>query len=139
MFKTGDLIVYKGHLEQHLNFLLENLTAKKIAVKKQQKIAKGHFTAIDLRLLRYSGYEKLSPDGSLLQELDMVLSYKKQPGLFSMNIINQVLNYSVCVLPIKTVLKILLVKENPLYVYMGGKRTRDPYQFYYLSREARWN
>ena len=136
LFKTGDLIVYKGHLEQHLNFLLENLTAKKIAVKKQQKIAKGHFTAIDLRLLRYSGYEKLSPDGSLLQELDMVLSYKKQPGLFSMNIINQVLNYSVCVLPIKTVLKILLVKENPLYVYMGGKRTRDPYQFYYLSREA---
>jgi len=56
--------------------------------------------------------------------------------LFSMNIIHQVLNYSVCVLPIKTVLKILLVKENPLYVYMGGKRTRDPYQFYYLSREA---
>jgi len=134
LFKTGDIIEYKNHLEQHLKLLTENLTAKKIVVKKQQKIAKGHFTAIDLRLLRYPGYEKLSPDGSLLQELDMVLSYKKQPDLFSMNIIEQVLNYSVCVLPIKTILKILLVKENPLYVYMG-KRSRDPYQFYYLSSE----
>ena len=71
------------HLEQHLNFLLENLTVKKITVKKQQKITKGHFTVIDLRLLRHSGYEKLSPDGSLLQELDMVLSYKKQSGLLA--------------------------------------------------------
>jgi len=134
LFKTGDIIEYKNHLEQHLKLLTENLTAKKIANKKQKKIVKNHFTAIDLRLLRYPGYEKLSPDGSLLQELDMVLSYKKQPNLFTMNNINQVLNYSVCVLPIKTVLKIILVKENPLYVYMG-KRSRDPYQFYYLSRE----
>ena len=79
--------------------------------------------------------------GSLLQELDLVLTYKKQTPTFSMDIIQSVRNYSMCVLPVKTILKSLL-KESPIYVYFG-KRKNDPYQFYFLNKVEKglkyWN
>ena len=92
--------------------------------KKSRKIILNHFTPIDLRLMRYDGYENLSPDGSMLQELEFILSGMDKPANFNMDIVNMVYNYSICVLPVKTAMKTLLVTANPSYVYSGnGNRT----------------
>ena len=63
LFKKGDLDEYKTHLKTHLELLKQNLEKREHENKKQRKIILSHFTAIDLRMLRFSGYEKLSPDG----------------------------------------------------------------------------
>lgn len=141
-FKNGDLIDYKNLLRNNLETLKSVLTIKKLPNKKINKIIKTHFTSFDLRLLRYDGYINLEPDGSILRELDLVLTCKEKSKCFSFDIINLILNYSCCVLPIKTLLKILLVQKEPLYAYMG-KRKQDPYQFYYLDKVEKglcyWN
>ena len=132
-FKHGDLGEYKKLLRSNLSCLKKVLDDKNVTNKKVSKIIKTHFTSFDLRILRYDGYINLEPDGSILRELDLVLSYKKQPDCFSFDCINLILNYSCCVLPIKTLIKILFVQKEPIYAYMG-KRKQDPYQFYYLQK-----
>lgn len=134
IFEKGDIVDYKTLLSKNLVCLLDVLTKKEMDEKKQRKIILDHFTPIDLRLLRYDGYENLSPDGSMLQELEFILSGRDKPVNFSMDIANMVYNYSICVLPVKTAMKTLLVTANPSYVY-SGKRKSDPYQFYYRDRE----
>jgi hypothetical protein len=138
IFKKGDINAYKYLIKMNLEKLTDVLTTKKISNKKQRKIINNHFTALDLRLMRYEGYEKLSPDGSLLKELDLVLSCYKKPKLFSYDIISIIQNYSVCILPIKTILKIILLSENTYnYVYIDNNEctTKDPYKFYFLSKQ----
>jgi len=134
IFKKGNINEYKTLLNKNLECLVNVLTKKEIDKKKQRKIILNHFTAIDLRLLRYQGYENLSPDGSMLKELDLVLYECEKPVYFNMDIINLVHNYNVCVLPIKTVMKNILISSNASYVYAGKRRT-DPYQFYYKEKE----
>lgn len=141
-FKNDNLVDYKTLLRNNLEKLKKVLKSKNLSDKKINKIIKTHFTSFDLRLLRYEGYINLEPDGSILRELDLVLTYKNKPECFSFEQINLILNYSCCVLPIKTLLKILLVQKEPIYAYMG-KRKQDPYQFYYLEKVEKglcfWN
>ena len=132
-FKSGNLVAYKTLLRTNLEQLYNALVHKKLPEKKIKKIIRSHFTSFDLRLLRYEGYINLEPDGSILRELDLVLTYKDRSKCFSFDLINLILNYSCCVLPIKTLIKILIVQKEPIYAYMG-KRKQDPYQFYYLER-----
>jgi len=134
IFEKGDIVNYKILLSKNLVCLLDVLNKKEMSEKKSRKIILNHFTPIDLRLMRYDGYENLSPDGSMLQELEFILSGRDKPANFNMDIVNMVYNYSICVLPVKTAIKTLLVTANPSYVY-SGKRKSDPYQFYYRDRE----
>ena len=130
-FKDGNLKIYKTLLKEHLNCLRAALKNKKFSERKINKTIRAHFTALDLRLLRFGDYETMPADGSLFQELNLVLSCREKPAIFSFDTV-ALENFGSCIFPIRTILEMFFVRDNPTYVYFG-KKVNDPFSFYYLA------
>ena len=137
IFKNGDLDFYTLTVESNIQKLVEILEDKKFTGKKIRKIMRQHFTALDLRLVRYDEHEQLAADGSLLKELSLVLSCVPKPKFFDKNkFIQSFLNYSLILFPVENILKRELISDNPTYVFMGDPSSNRPFEFYSLSVET---
>ncbi len=135
VFGRGDMAIYIEVLKLCVQELYKFLTVKEHKKSKIQRQILQHFTALDLRFLRHEGYEKVSPDGSLLQELDIALSYIKHPAIFKMNWVrSNLLPEIVGLFPVKTLILRVICQREPTYCYFGDPSLTDPYQFYQLTR-----
>ena len=109
--------------------------SKKFSSRKVDTIISNHFTTLDLRLVRYKNYENFHPDGTLLKDLNLILSCKDLES-FSYDVIENFRNYSLSIFPLHVILEFILynrAKTEPVFVFFKISETVDPFHFYFLK------
>ena len=75
-FSTVSLEEYTNAIKSHITYLEKFGKQKKFTTRKVDTIVSNHFTTLDLRLVRHKNYENFHPDGTLLKDLNLILSCK---------------------------------------------------------------
>ena len=110
---------------------------RKFSGRKVDSIISNHFTTLDLRLVRHKNYENFHPDGTLLKDLNLILSCKDME-IFSYDVIENFRNYSLAIFPLHVILEFILYNRSnvePVFVFFKLHETEeDPFHFYFLKQ-----
>lgn len=137
IFKAGDLDAYYELLESNLKALKLLCEKKGFNERKTSKQIRSHFTALDMRLARMDGHQKLTPDGPSLRELSLVLSSRAGDLFFDCDQLSQNMeNLTIAFFPLEDIIKRELTRHA--IVYMGKLNTKDPYMFYTRKSKKEW-
>jgi len=118
-FSTVSLEEYTNAIKSHITYLEKFGKQKKFTVRKVDTIVSNHFTTLDLRLVRHKNYENFHPDGTLLKDLNLILSCKDSV-VFDYDIIGKFRNYALLIFPLKVILEFILYnrsKTEPVFLY----------------------
>ena len=135
-FSTVSLEEYTNAIKSHITYLEKFGKQKKFTTRKVDTIVSNHFTTLDLRLVRHKNYENFHPDGTLLKDLNLILSCKDNV-VFDYDIIGKFRNYALLIFPLKVILEFILYnrsKTEPVFVLFDLGREENPFHYYYLNK-----
>jgi len=134
-FSTVSLEEYTNAIKSHITYLEKFGKQKKFTTRKVDTIVSNHFTTLDLRLVRHKNYENFHPDGTLLKDLNLILSCKDNV-VFDYDIIGKFRNYALLIFPLKVILEFILYnrsKTEPVFVLFDLGHEDNPFHYYYLN------
>ena len=134
-FSKASLEEYEKMVRCNIKHLEAFGKIKKFKPRKVDSIISNHFTTLDLRLVRHKNYENFHPDGTLLKDLNLILSCKDME-VFSYDVIGNFRNYSLLIFPLHVILEFVLYNRGdaePVFVFFKIDETIDPFHFYFLK------
>jgi len=135
-FSTVSLEEYTCAIKTHITYLEKFGKQKKFSPRKIDTIISNHFTTLDLRLVRHKNYENFHPDGTLLKDLNLILSCKDNI-IFNYDLIENLRNYALIIFPLKVILEFILYNRSntePVFVLFDLKYNEKPFHYYYLEK-----
>ena len=99
-------------------------------------------SSLDLRLIKYGNYTKVSLEIDELTKIEEMLSnsiqFSKEYIVFNIdNISSKIFNYSVVLLPIKKIFQLIFINKygynNLIYLPLAKNNEEDPFSFYSLD------